>query len=252
MLRFTTDFTLRIFALFYKYQHGTTEDSTAANQMIRSIQASLFSNINDYVKQFNINKNDFIEITFEKDNAIPSFVVHGEDEPTNEEYSIDKNILLHIYFKKISWNEINEFRVFFVRYMNYYLSKFHSSEYADAETISRNVSNVSYVIQELLQNANAYSSGIHDYELLFKYNGKNFDITVRNFAEENHFNTLKNILNEITSSKDHEQLLVKFMLAEDKHLGIITSIFNYNIADYSLRYIDNKIVEMHFVINIEH
>jgi hypothetical protein len=254
LIRFTTDFTLRIFELFYKKQAETDvldeNEEKESNQIIRSIQASLFADINKYIKEAQIHATDVIEVTFERDSSIPTVILHREDEPTNAEYE-DPSILLHVYFKQISWNEINEFRVFFVRYMTYYLTQFHGNDFKDVDSISRNVSNVSYVVQELLQNANAYSADMHDYELVFRYNVGAFDITVRNFAEYKNVEQLQSIVKEISDCENHEELLLKYMLNEEKHLGLITSIYNYNISKYNVDYIDNKIVEIHFVIDTE-
>ncbi|MBR6198789.1 MAG: hypothetical protein IKQ61_00850 [Spirochaetales bacterium] len=251
LIRFTTDFTLKIFELFYKKQaEGDDFDEKESNKIIRSIQASLFADINKYIKDAQIRNEDVIEITFERDSSIPSVILHREDEPTDVEYA-DPSILLHVYFKKISWNEINEFRVFFVRYMTYYLTKFHSGDFKDVDSISRNVSNASYVVQELLQNANAYSFDMHDYELVLKYNVGAFDITVRNFAEQKNVAQLQEIVKEISDCENHEELLLKYMLNEEKHLGLITSIYNYNISKYNVNYLEDKIVEIHFVIDTE-
>lgn len=242
LIRFTTDFTLRIFALFYRKQHDGLL-GRESNKIIQSIQATLFARINDYIKDINISPNNIIEIKFEKDNAIPSVSLHHEEK--------ESDTLLNVFFKKISWDEINEFRVFLVRYLQYYLSKFHSSFFKTEEQIKKNVSNLSYIIQELLQNANAYSYGPYDYELVLKYSRNKFYITVSNFANENNIRILKTIIDEIKSTKDMQTLLLKYMLSEDKHLGIITCIFNYKITDFNFSYIDNKIAQINLTIDAE-
>ncbi|HOJ63206.1 MAG TPA: hypothetical protein PLE45_02185 [Spirochaetota bacterium] len=240
LIRFTTEFTLRIFALFYKKQHDGFLGKES-NKIIQSIQGNLFARINDYVKDINITPNNIIEIKFEKDNAIPSVSLHHDDKISD--------ILINVFFKKISWDEINEFRVFLIRYLNYYLYKFHSDFFTNEEAIKKNVSNVAYVVQEMLQNANAYSYGPYDYELILRYSNNKFYITVSNFAKENNYILLKQILDEIRNATDLKTLLLKYMLSEEKHLGLITCIFNYDITDYNLKYIDNKIVEINLTIN---
>lgn len=240
LIRFTTEFILRIFALFYKKQQDGFLGKES-HKIIQSIQGSLFAKINDYVKDINITPNNIIEIKFEKDNSIPSVSLHH-----NEKIS---DVLINVFFKKISWDEINEFRVFLIRYLNYYLSKFHSNFFVDNESIKKNVSNVSYVVQEMLQNANAYSYGPYDYELILKYSNNKFNIIVSNFAEEHNYKLLKQIIDEIKAATDLKTLLLKYMLSDEKHLGLISCIFNYDITEYEVKYIDNKIVQMNITIN---
>jgi len=239
LIRFTTDFILKIFALFYKKQHDGTMGQES-DRIIKSIQAALFVKINQYVKDVQICPDNIIDIKFEKDNAIPIVSLHHDSQKSD--------VLIDILFKKISWEEINEFRVFMVRYLDYYLTKFHLSEFPGKSSINKVVTDLSYVVQELLQNANAYSYGHYDYELILRHSNDKFYITVSNFAEKDKAQMLINIVNEIKNCEDLNNLVLKYMKSDEKHLGIITSVYNYKISDYNVEYIDDKIIQTQFVM----
>jgi hypothetical protein len=247
LVRFTTEFVLKIFALFYKKKREQ-HDSKSTDKLIQSIQATLFAKINDYVKRSEIEEHDTIEITFEKEHTIPIVsLLHTEDKESDHQQS---DMLIHIYFKKISWDEINEFRYFLTRYLQYYLATFQQSSARDENKTKRQVSNLTYVIQELLQNANEHSSGQYDYELELQNVNKQFIITVRNFATKPNAEKLKSIVNEIKNTTNIQELLLQYMLDDEKHLGIISSIINYNIEDYTISY-KNDIVQVRFVMDID-
>ncbi|HOV13495.1 MAG TPA: hypothetical protein PK771_04360 [Spirochaetota bacterium] len=239
LIRFTSDFILKIFELFYKKQHGGIMGQES-ERIIKSIQATLYVKINQYVKDLKISSDNIIDIKFEKDNAIPIVSLHHESKKSD--------ILMDIFFKKINWEEINEFRVFMVKYLNYYLTKLYLSKFTDEFSINKIVTDLSYVVQELLQNANAYSYGPYDYELILKHYDNKFHITVSNFAKKDNALMLMNIVNEIKRSENLDDLVISYMKSEDKHLGIITSIFNYKISDYKVEYIDDKIIQTQFIM----
>lgn len=239
LIRFTSDFVLKIFALFYKKQHGGLMGQESG-RIIQSIQATLFIKINQYVKDAEISTDNIIDIKFEKDNAIPIVSLHHEKKSSDT--------LIDVCFKKISWEEINEFRVFMVKYLNYYLTKYYSSQFNDTQSINKVVTDLSYVVQELLQNANAYSYGPYDYELILKHSENKFFITVSNFAQKENADMLLKIVNEIKNTDNLKELIIKYMKSEEKHLGIITSVYNYKVTTYDVEYIDNKIIQTKFVI----
>ena len=84
-------------------------------------------------------------------------------------------------------------------------------------------------MQELLQNANEYSVGNTDYELIVKHKDNRVLISVENTTDRKHFEQLKSIISDIKSSQNLQELIIKYMLAQDKHLGLISSVFNNNI-----------------------
>lgn len=232
LIRSTTDFILRIFGLFYKKQKEIySEDS---NRIIQSIQATLFAKLDNYVKSIKVSKHNVIEIKFEKDSLIP-VVSHHSSEDSN-------NILLNVFFKKIGWDEINVFRVFFIKYMEYYLKKFSFNNFDDEGSIKKKVADLSYIVQELLQNANEYSLDYYDYELIVQHIDNKIEITVSNFTDDENLARLKNIIKDINSSENLQDLILKYMLSSEKHLGLITSVFNYDVdkVDYNIE--NNEIV----------
>ncbi len=237
--RYTTDFILRIFGIFYKKNHGVINDIDS-NKLIMSIQANLFEKINKYLKSFNLTAESIIEINFEEAHSIPVVNILEPDKPTD--------YLLDVFFKKISWDEINEFRVYLVRILQYYLTNSISEKIPEAR-IKMLVSNTSYVVQELLQNANSYSTKGTDYRLIFRFSNGNFVVEVENYTDEAHANELIGIIDEIKSNDDKKTLILKYMLAEQKHLGIITSIYNFGVIDYSVRY-SKGMVKIKFVIAV--
>ena len=237
LIRYTTDFILKIFAMFYKKQNGN-DLADSSIKMIKSIQASLFSKINEFVNNAELTNDNIIDIRFEKDSLVPLFKLYHENSKND--------VLFNIFFKKISWDEINEFRLFLVKFLHYYLLKYNQNTVKSNEHLDKIVSDLSYVVQELLQNANAYSFGQFEYELVLNHSNNKFVITVYNFAEEKNVKVLFNIFDELKNEENKNNLILKYMLAEDKHLGLITSIFNYNISNFNAEYIDNKIVKIQF------
>ena len=118
LIRYTTDFIMRIFALFYKKKHRSPDNES--EKIIQSIQATLFAKINEYAKNIESSDDSVIEIMFQKDDLIPIVQHHRTDFP--------KDMLINVFFKKTGWDEINVFRFFFVRYMEHYFRKLGKAE----------------------------------------------------------------------------------------------------------------------------
>ncbi len=237
--RYTTDFILKIFGIFYKKNHSTGMDSDS-NKLVMSIQANLFEKINRYLKGVKFTKDSVIEITFEEDHSIPIINIIEQD--------VSTDYLIDVFFKKISWDEINEFRGFIIRFLQYYLINVVKKDMTEHK-LKQTVSNTAYVIQELLQNANAYSTAGSDYRLKFDYKDSRFCILVENFSDKANAESLINIIDEIKKSDDKKSLILRYMLADQKHLGIITSIFNFGVTEYSVVY-DKGLVISNFIIKI--
>ena len=91
LIRYTTDFILKIFELFYKKQHNGMLGQES-ERIIKSIQATLFMKINQYIKDLTISSDNVMDIKFEKDNAIPIVSLHHD--------SKQSNILLDIFSKR--------------------------------------------------------------------------------------------------------------------------------------------------------
>lgn len=239
VIRYTTDFILRIFGLFYQKTHQEKIDETS-QKIIQSIQATLYAKIDEYLKGLQILTNNVLEIKFEKDNSIPIVSHHR--------VTTDSDILVKVFFKRIEWEEINEFRVFLVRFLKHYFEKYYPDQFSGTSSIKKMVDDISYIVQELLQNANQYSEGNYDYELVIRHYDNKIDITVLNYASPENVNKLMRIVNKIKSSVSLKELVMEFMLSKDKHLGIITSVFNYNISSFNVEYVEQKIVKTNFVL----
>ncbi|MCG8570405.1 MAG: hypothetical protein MJB14_09720 [Spirochaetes bacterium] len=237
--RFTADFILRIFGLFYRKNQEQVQ--AEQEKMIQSIQAALFSRLNESLKSISVTPSNLIEIKFDDDIAIPTITYHNEVEKYD-------NVLINVLFKKIGWEEINEFRYFILRFLQYYLSREYESQIIPEETIKKKVEEISYIIQELLQNANQYGLEEYDYQLKIIHLAHEIHIYVFNAASEKNYQKMKRIIEEIRNSKDREDLLLKFMLKDDKSLGLISSILNFNIQDYHVDFINESIIETHFTV----
>ena len=241
VLRFTTDFLMRIFALSYK-KKSERSDNEETKRIIASIQASLFAQIDKYLKDTSVAENNIIEIKFEKDNIFPIVEILDEDKPSG--------ILVNVFFKKINWEEINEFRIFLIRFLEYYFIQYKSDSIKDEQNVKKLVTEMAGVVQELLQNANMYSIGNYDYELVIEFKENKFIITVYNFADSKNAKNLFSIIKEIKNSTNMQELILKYMLSDNKTLGLISSIYNYNIKTYSAEYLNNEIVKVVFEVEI--
>lgn len=235
LIRYTTDFIMRIFGLFYKKKHSSSQGES--DRIIQSIQATLFAKINEYAKGIANSEDNIIEIMFDKNDLIP-IVQHYRGDKKSD-------VLLDVFFKKIGWDEINVFRFFFVRYMEYYFKKIHIGE-----SEKKAVSDLSYIVQELLQNANAYSLNNTDYELKVKHKGNSVLVSVENYADENNIAMLKNIITDINTSNNLQELILKYMLSQDKHLGLISSVFNNNVEKISYGITENNKVKVDISVKI--
>ncbi|HBD94388.1 MAG: hypothetical protein A2015_00510 [Spirochaetes bacterium GWF1_31_7] len=235
LIRFTTDFIMRIFGLFYKKKHKSNDGDS--DRIIQSIQATLFAKINEYAKDIKVDEDNIIEIMFDKNDLIPVVQHYNGDKRSD--------VLLNVFFKKIGWDEINVFRFFFVRYMEYYFKKINIGESG-----KKTVSDLSYIVQELLQNANAYSTGEFDYELKVKHKNGFIYISVENYTDETNLAMLTKIINDINNTKDLQDLILKYMLSQDKHLGLISSVFNNNIEKINYSVSEDNRVRVDVIVKI--
>ena len=95
------------------------------------------------------------------------------------------------------------------------------------------------MIQELLQNANAYSYGPYDYELILRHYDNKFHITVLNFANEENATTLLKIVDEIKKSDNLNELIINYMKSDeniwDNHLNLIIMSLNTKLTIWITR-----------------
>lgn len=240
LVRFTTDFIMRVFALFYRKKH--TNQDQDSDRMIQSIQANLFAKVNEYAKTIACDENNIIEIMFEKDDLIPIVQHHRQDKKSD--------ILLDVFFKKVGWDEINVFRSFFVRYLEYYFAKILSKTPTDRKIVNKIVNDLSYIVQELLQNANAYSIGEYDYELSVSHKDDKVFVTVENYTDKDNLNQLVRIIEDIKTSGNLQELILKYMLSQEKHLGLISSVFNNNVESIDYAIESEGLVKVSIVVKI--
>lgn len=245
LINFTPNFILEIYFLFYRSKYGKSVDPkllrSESEFIMQLIKTALFTEIEGYKDNIKKDSENILQITFEKDHPDPIVSLYNQKDQTD--------VLIDVLFKKISWDEVNEFRKFLVDYLEYFLNKFHSNRFSSKEDSSKRANNITYVIQELLQNANEHGEGENDYELLLKFDNNKFFITVINYALKEKANQLISIVDDIRNNENHDDLLLKYMLEEDKHLGIISSIVNFNVDEYGVKYKD-EVVKVDFQMNI--
>lgn len=240
IIRFTSEFILKIFELSYKKRNDF--DTPESNQFIKLIQATLFAKINNYVQKTKIVPNNFIEIFFEEEHSVPAVTVHHN--------AMEENRLLHVFFKRTDWEEINEFRYFLGRYISFYLKSKFSNFLGDDNIIRQVISDITYIVQELLQNANEHSFKNTDYEFSLIHKDDSFYIMVGNYGEKSKLDNISRIINEVKQSDNLQELLMKYMLDDDKHLGLVTSIVNFKIDDINVAYDENNFIKVNTTINL--
>lgn len=240
LVRFTTDFIMKIFELFYRKKHPVLDKES--EKIIQSIQATLFAKTNEYARSIEVDENNVIEIQFEKNNLIP-IVQHYKTLRKTD-------VLLTVSFKKIGWDEINVFRSFFVRYISYYFAKFHAARFKDQNAIKKIVTDLSYIIQELLQNANAYSIGEYDYELVVKHISNTIKLSVENYTNQKNIDQLKKTIDDINQAENLHNLILDYMLSQEKHLGLISSVFNNDVEKISCSCKSSGLVKVEIVVKI--
>ena len=137
-----------------------------------------------------------------------------------------------VTFQKIDWDEINIFRPFLLRYLTLYLKE---KTKLSTNKIKQLVTNLSFVIQEFLQNANQYGIGDYGYELTVSYKDNKIAISVKNYTNSDNAIQLQSIVDEITNAEDMHDLILKYMLNSQKHLGLISSVFNNYISNLTCK-----------------
>ena len=239
-IRITVDFVLRLASLFHSKNKRDMNDT---NKIIRSIQDKLFANIGGFIENGKLTEISDLEIFFES---------QGDTLCTKiKNLKTRKDNLINVVFKKICWDEINEFRVFLLKYMEIYFNEINSGYFKGETSMKKAVSDLSYVVQEILQNANEHSPPDCEYELYIRHKGDDFHIIVYNFAEKSKASHLIEIVNEVKNTKNLSELLLEYMINNDKHLGIISSIANYNIREYNVFYSPEEIISVEMIMKIE-
>lgn len=235
LVSYTTDFLMNLLILSKrKYSGENITKSHAAK-----IQAKLLAEVSEYSKNLDPKTDNMIEIKLESDSEIP--IMHS--------YSSlrDTGVLLMITFQKIDWDEINIFRKFLFRYLVQYLKK---ETKKSTNEIKQLVTNLSFVIQEFLQNANLYGAGDYGYELVISHINDNITISVENYTDPENAAQLKAIVEEICNAENMHELILKYMLNSQKHLGLISSVFNNYIDDISCKVNRDNLVRLEAIIEI--
>lgn len=230
---YTTDFLMNLLILSKRKCSGMnmTKSYTA------KIQSQFLSEITEYLKTLNLKEDNILEIELESDNEVPVMHLHS--------YIPDNEALLIITFQKIDWDEVNIFRKFLLKYLSHYLKK--RTEKSSSE-IKQTVTNLSFVIQEFLQNANLYVTGGYGYELVVSYIDNAIVISVENYTNPENAAQLKAIVDEISNAENMHELILKYMLDSQKHLGLISSVFNNYIDNISCKISDDNLVRLEAVI----
>ena len=137
---YTTDFLMKLFVLAKKKYNNENIRNEKVKAAIAEVKANLLDNIKKYSQNLDI---EMIEVKIMSDGKNP--IVNS--------YSLlhEADQLLRVTFQKIDWDEINLFRKFLLRYLTTYLRKKTKKTGNEIEQI---VTNLSFVIQEFLQNAN--------------------------------------------------------------------------------------------------
>lgn len=225
LVNYTTDFLTNLFVLAKrKYNNENTKNS------VTKIHTNLSKQLTEYSKTLD-----------QQDNMIEINMVLSDENPIiqSESSLTDSNILLMVTFQKIDWDEINIFRPFLLRYLTLYLKE---KTKLSTNKIKHLVTNLSFVIQEFLQNANQYGIGDYGYELTVSYKDNKIAISVKNYTNSDNAIQLQSIVDEITNAEDMHDLILKYMLNSQKHLGLISSVFNNYISNLTCKINQDNLV----------
>lgn len=235
LVSYTADFLMNLLILSKRKYSGENITKSSATK----IQAKLLADVTEYSKTLNPEKDNMLEIRLESDSEVP--VMHS--------YSSlrDTGVLLMITFQKIDWDEINIFRKFLFRYLTHYLKK---ETKKNSNEIKQLVTNLSFVIQEFLQNANLYGAGDYGYELVISHINDTITISVENYTDLKNATQLKSIVDEICSTENMHELILKYMLNSQKHLGLISSVFNNYIDNINCKVNRDNLIRLEAVIGI--
>ncbi len=240
LVRYTTDFLMKLFILAKKKYNNENIRDEKVKASITEVEANLLENINKYLQNMDIEKENMIEVKIMSDG----------NNPIVNSYSLlhEANQLLRVAFQKIDWDEINLFRKFLFRYLTIYLRK---KTKKTANEIKQIVTNLSFVIQEFLQNANLYGVGDHGYELVISHVDDKIMISVENYTDPKNAIQLQAIVEEISNTENMRELLLKYMLKSQKHLGLICSVFNNYITDLTCNINSDNLVRLEAVVETE-
>lgn len=231
LVNYTTDFLTNLFVLAKrKYNNKNTKNS------VTKIHTNLSKQLTEYSKTLD-----------QQDNMIEINMVLSDENPIiqSESSLTDSNILLMVTFQKIDWDEINIFRPFLLRYLTLYLKE---KTKLSTNKIKQLVTNLSFVIQEFLQNANQYGIGDYGYELTVSYKDNKIAISVKNYTNSDNAIQLQSIVDEITNAEDMHDLILKYMLNSQKHLGLISSVFNNYISNLTCKINQDNLVYLEALI----
>lgn len=233
---YTADFLLNLFILSKRKCGGRDITESYAAE----IQTKFVSEITEYSKTLNRKEDTVLEVKLESDNEVPVVQLHSHT-PNTE-------VLLMILFQKIDWDEINIFRKFLLKYLTHYLKQ---KTKKSGDEIKRVITNLSFVAQEFLQNANLYVAGDHGYKLVLSYTDGAIIISVENYTDPKNAAQLQTIVNEICNAENMHKLILKYMLDSQKHLGLISSVFNNYIDTISCNVNNDNLVTLEAVIKTE-
>lgn len=230
---YTTDFLTNLLILSKKKDGAN--DTTKSH--VAEIKAKFSAELSEYSKTLNPKTDNMLEIKLESANETP--VMHTSLRSSG--------VILMIRFQKIDWDEINIFRKFLSRYLMQYFKK---ATKKSSNEIKQLVSNLSFVIQEFLQNANLYGAGDFGYQLVISHINDTIIISVENYTDPRNAAQLKAIVDEICSTENMHDLILKYMLKSQKHLGLISSVFNKYIDDISCDVNHDNLVKLKAAVEL--
>ena len=240
LVRYTTDFLMNLFVLSQKKYNGENIKDEKVKKSIAKVQAQLLAEVTEYSKTLNLQKDNMVEVKLKLNNNTPIIRSYSSLR--------DNGVLLMVTFQKIDWDEINIFRKFLFRYITHYLKK---KTKKTSDEIKQIVTNLSFVIQEFLQNANLYGIGDYGYELVISYVDDKIIISVENYTDSKNAAQLQSIVNEINNAGNIRDLILKYMLNSQKHLGLISSVFNNYLCNLSCKISRDNLVRLKAVIETD-
>ena len=74
------------------------------------------------------------------------------------------------------------------------------------------------------------------------YKDNKIAISVKNYTNSDNAIQLQSIVDEITNAEDMHDLILKYMLNSQKHLGLISSVFNNYISNLTCKINQDNLV----------
>jgi hypothetical protein len=220
------EFILRIVSLAYKPSESIVDGQKS--EALRSLQNHLQSELNKLKSRCESDGRCAVSVSFPNPDSPPS-VVYDSSREYDELY-------LHVGFKRIAWEEINEFRMYLNHLIQKYILQYDNRLWKSSVNVHKIVADMTYIIQEMLQNAYEYSVDCSPYDLEMRIHEHRFYVTVTNLATPEDADCVLKIIRDVRESNNMQELLLDYMVSEEKHLGIVTCLVNYPIVSFDVFY----------------